>query len=118
MNWRAIIISTLLAAFIGVALLVLLPYDVLDSILKAVGFSCPPPAPGSGIGGAIGAGLACGIGAAFTLIFLYFIFALIVSVILVWIQVPQRRLIHTVVTVVLSLPVALIVLVIISQLSS
>ncbi len=41
MNWRAIIISTLLAAFIGVALLVLLPYDVLDSILKAVGFSCP-----------------------------------------------------------------------------
>ncbi|MBZ0292790.1 MAG: hypothetical protein K8L99_09545 [Anaerolineae bacterium] len=118
MNWRAIIISTILAAFIGVALMLLLPSDTLNGILTLVGFSCPPAPPGSGIGGAIGAGLACGIGAAITLILLYFIFALIVSLILVWVQVQQQRFLHTVVTVILSLPVAFIVLAGISQLTS
>jgi ABC-type phosphate transport system permease subunit len=124
-QWGRVLLSALLAAIVALALIVggiwvlgQNPGDILDRLCPPELVTCPEPDPtGSIIGdivAGIGAAIACGVARGIACVILitlwalviYFPLAAIISIILIRLMVRQRRLIHTILSVVLSVPIA------------
>jgi hypothetical protein len=137
-QWGRVLLSAVLAAIVALALIIgglwvlgQNPGNILDNILDTLcpsdSVTCPEPEPTGNIIGdffaaiatAIVCGIAAGIVCALTIIMwamiIYVPLAAILSIVLIHLMVQQRRLIHTVLTAILSVPVALGLLFLLSR---
>jgi len=123
-RWGLILRSSVIGALVGVIVILVLMFVLQQNPSTVLETVCPPtlghvePAPGSGIGGAIGAAIVsvilwvalCSLILTVYGLVIYFPVAIILALVLVGSQVVYRRVLHIVLTVVISIPIAFVLL--------
>ncbi|UCE07163.1 MAG: hypothetical protein JSW07_03770 [bacterium] len=123
-QWGRILLSAVLAAVISLLLIFLFiwllgqaPNEIIDKISPKDIVDCwDDPNIGTRLICPIIWGIACAIEILFYSLIIYFPLAIVISIILIKLMVHQRQLIHIILTALISIPVALLLLIILNVL--